>query len=89
MSKSYQSDIEKFQRELDHCRSLAKANKDWLEQNPIIEKQVTFWVEGIRFLISELEIWERFENANKCKETAYKAQRALNRLGELLNQLED
>ena len=84
MSESYQSDILRFHRELDICYTLAKTNKARLKEHPLVEKQITFWIEGTRFLISELEIWERMGNLSKCDETVYKVQQALDHLHELL-----
>jgi len=89
MSESYQSDIERLNRELDRYRSIAKINKASLEENIWVAKQFIFWVEGTRFLISELEIWERVGNSNKCEETVRKIQHALDHLHELLDQLEE
>ena len=87
MNKPYQSEIEKFQRELNRYRSLATANRGRLEANSLLGKQLTFWAESTRFLISEPEIWGRMRDASKWDETAYKVLQALDRLRDVLDQL--
>ena len=50
-------------------------------------KQVTFWVEGSRFLLSELDVWERLGNTQKCAEIVHILQGVLNHLRDLLEQM--
>jgi hypothetical protein len=59
MSKSHQSEVEKFHHELDHYRATARSKKHRLQNNPFLVKQNTFWIEGKRFSISKLEIWDQ------------------------------
>jgi len=87
MSKSYKSEAEKFHRELDFYRATARSNKPRLEDNPFLEKQITFWIEGTRFFISELEIWDQLRDAEECEKTIHKIQEALDRMQRLIDQL--
>lgn len=89
MSSSARSDKEHYGRELDHFRSLAKANKRLLEGKPFLAVHLNFWMESIRFLITELEVWEYVGNRTKYAETISKLDKALNHIHRLILYLDD
>ena len=80
MSASYRSEIVRLQRELDHIHSFVRTQKRRLEENPLFEQQIRFWAESTRFLITELEIWDRMGETMKCRVTVLKVQKALDHL---------
>lgn len=87
MSKSNRPEIEEFHRQMETCRSIVTRNKDLLEEDIWLEKQITFWTESTRFLITELEIWDQHGNSDKYQLTITKLQKSLDRLHELIRQL--
>lgn len=89
MSRSYLSEIAKFNQELAQYLSVANRNKQQLENSRMLAKQIVFWTESAKFLITELEIWDRFENEEKCEKSILKIQRALDRLHDLVTQLDE
>lgn len=89
MSSSAQSDKDRFQRELEHFRSLAKQNKRALEGKPILTVQLNFWFESFRFLITELEIWNYAGNQTKYAETVSKIEKVLHHIHRLVVYLDD
>lgn len=89
MSKPSKSDKHRFERELSHYRSLAKANKSALDGKPFLAVQINFWMESVRFLITELEVWEYMGNPTKYHETINKIDKALHYVHRLILYLED
>lgn len=88
MSKTDRAEIQELHRQMDTYRSIIKRNNGRLEHDIWLEKQIRFWMESTRFLITELEIWDRLGNETKCVETTSKAQKALDTLYDLLRQLD-
>ncbi len=84
MSKSNRSELEKFNDELDTYRSIAERNRHRLDEEPLLDKQLSFWFESTRFLISELEIWNQLGNNEKYEETVVKTQKVLDRVHALI-----
>lgn len=82
-------DKERFQRELDHFQSLAKANRRAMEGKPIVAVQLNFWMESFRFLITELEIWDYARNQTKYAETISKLEKASSHIHRLIIYLDD
>ena len=87
MSKPNRPEIEGFHRQIETCRSIVARNKDLLEEDAWLEKQITFWTESTRFLITELEIWDQQGNSDKYQLTITMLQKSLDRLHELIRQL--
>lgn|SRR5690242_6514243 len=79
--------IEKFDQELESHRLFTIKNKELLQKNPWLDKQITFWMESTRFLVAELEIWDRLGNETKCAEVITRAQKSLDRLYRLIEQV--
>ena len=89
MNKCVQSNIEKFDQELEGYRLFVISNKELLKQNLWLERQITFWMESSRFLIAELQIWDELGDSTKCAEVTARAQKALSRLFRLIEQLKN
>ncbi len=89
MNKHVQSNIEKFDQELEGYRLFVISNKELLKRNLWLERQITFWMESSRFLIAELQIWDELGDSTKCNEVAARAQKALSRLFRLIEQLKN
>ena len=87
MSKFIRFDPEKLQKELDAYRSTAVSLYENREANPLIDKQLNFWLESARFFIAELAIWGKLKNEEKCEAALRRAQKALDHVNELLIQL--
>lgn len=87
MSKSNRPEIEEFHRQLETCRSIVARNKELLEEDSWLEKQLIFWAESTRFLITELEIWDQQGNSDKYQFTITRLEKSLDRLHELIRQL--
>ena len=89
MSMPARSDKEQFERELNHYRSLAKANKRGLEKKPFLAVQLNFWMESVRFLITELEVWEYVGNRAKYEATIKNLGKAFYYIHKLVVHLDD
>jgi len=87
MSKSSLTDVQRFQGELKRYRVIISENKQRLENHPLLAKQIDFWVESSRFLLTELEIWDRLGNRNKYNVTYNNARKAIDYLYTLIDQL--
>jgi len=87
MSKSSRPDVLRFQHELEKFRAIINSNNGSLENNPLLARQINFWVESMRFLITELEVWDRLGNRHKYDATYNKARKALDYLNTLIDQL--
>ena len=88
MSKNVQKEIERIKSELAGNRYIIERNNESLADDRWLHKQILFWMESTRFLVTELEIWNRTGNDKKCAETTLKAQKALDTLDELFEQLD-
>lgn len=88
MESAFRKEIEQFQNELANDRFIIERNQERLENDSWLDKQIRFWVESTRFLISELEIWDKLDNHEKGAQTCIKAQKALDHLYELLRELD-
>lgn len=88
MNKSVQSEIEGFRRQLSLYGVIIKRNKNRLENDPWLERQIAFWMESLRFLLKELEIWDQVGNQTKCQDVIDKTQKAADHLHELIRQLD-
>lgn len=87
MRRSVRVDVEKFHRELDTYRSaVAELSKERLGTS-FLEKQLIFWMESARFLISELEIWGKLGDNTKYDVVFNKLQKNLDRVDRLVTQL--
>ena len=89
MNSSAQSDKERFERELSHYRSLAKTNKRELDGKPFVSVRLSFWMESVRFLITELEIWDYMRNAARYEETINKIHKAFHYIHRLVLYLDE
>ncbi len=87
MNISYRSKLESFKGELDQYRSIAGRHHSELDEKPLLGKQLEFWFQSARFLITELEVWGKLENDKKYDETIYKLQKALNHVRQLITEL--
>lgn len=87
MNKSTRPETQAFYQALKAYSLIVKKNKATLEENPWLKKQVTFWIESVCFLITELEVWDQMGDRRKCEATILKAQKALNHISELPKQL--
>ena len=87
MSKYIRLDIESFNKELESYRITVVKNKASLSSKPWLEKQIFFWMESTRFLISELEIWNELGDHVRCAETTVRIQKALERVSMMMQQL--
>ena len=91
MKQSVRADTEKFQRELNIYRStLVELYKERHTQpSSLLDRQITFWMESARFLISELEIWGKLGNETKYALTLNKVQQTFDYLNGLIAQLSE
>ncbi|HET9905811.1 MAG TPA: hypothetical protein VFQ23_04205 [Anaerolineales bacterium] len=89
MSNQARADKERYERQLNHYRSLMKVNKRDLDGKPFLAVQIDFWLESIRFLITELEIWDYMGKTAKYYETINKIHKALNRVHRLILYLDE
>jgi len=88
MKRSIRAEREKsFKRELDTYRSVLIERTQASRTMSFLEKQAIFWIESARFLITELEVWDRFKDDAKYDATTRKVQEMLDRLNSLMNQL--
>jgi len=87
MNPSPRSDEEELQWELDQYQSIAQGNRARLEQNPVLDMHLKFWFESIRFLITELVIWDDLGRREKYDKTFHDVRRALNHVHQLIAQL--
>ena len=79
--------IEKFDQELETHRLFAIGNKELLKKYPWFDQQIIFWMESTRFLVAELEIWNERGDETKCAEVISRAQKSLDRLYRLIEQV--
>ncbi len=90
MKRSIRAEREKsFKRELETYRSVLTERTQGSRQISFLEKQAIFWIESVRFLITELEVWDRFKDDAKYDATTRKVQEMLGRLNGLITQLPD
>jgi hypothetical protein len=68
MSKSSKKEWEKLFLELDRVRSMPHLDKR-RQEDPLFNTQLNFWIESVRFCITELEIWDKQVDFAKCNET--------------------
>ncbi len=87
MNESNRSELERFSDELNSYRLFAERNRHHLDQEPLLDRQLIFWFESVRFLLSELEIWDRLGNNKKWDETVGKLQKALSNVNQLITSL--
>ena len=88
MNKYVRLDVEGFKQELESYRKIVTKNQEALDSKPGLEKQIFFWMESTRFLLSELEIWNELGDDAKCAETTVRIQQVLGRLHKMIQQLE-
>jgi hypothetical protein len=55
------------------------------QEDPLFNTQLNFWIESIRFCITELEIWDKQGDFAKCNETIDRAQECLACLQNLID----
>jgi hypothetical protein len=87
MSKSSRPDVLRFQHELEECRAIINKNNNSLENNPSLARQINFWMESAKFLVTELEIWDRLGKRNNYDATYNKTRKAMDYLYTLIDQL--
>lgn len=87
MSKSSRPDVLRFQHELEKCRAIINKNNGSLENNPLLARQIDFWMESTRFLITELEIWDRLGKPPNYDATYNRLRKAMDYLYTLIEQL--
>ena len=83
------SDKAWYEQELNHYRSLANANKGQWEGKHVLAVQLNFWMESVRFLITELEIWNYMQNTAKYSEALDKLDKAFGHIHRLVIYLEE
>ncbi len=88
MNKYVRLDMESFKKELESYKNIVIKNQEFLKSQPWLEKQIFFWMESTRFLISELEIWNQLDDPAKCAETTVRIQKALERVNKMIQQFE-
>lgn len=86
MNEIKRAEIKQLAAELDRSRSLLKKTKLWLEDDPVIDKHLSFWLESAQFLITELEIWEDLKNETKYEETLIRVRNVLSYIHQVLTQ---
>src|SRR5262245_920168 len=86
MRRAIRADVEKFRQELDTCRSIIVGLSKRRPTTSFLGKQLVFWMESARFLINELEIWDRLRDDAKYAATRHKLQKNLDYVNELVTQ---
>lgn len=89
MKESPHSDPEDFERELEILRSIIRNNVQRLHQDPVLDKQLDFWMESARFLMAEMKIWGETGNEPKHDQAVARMQKVLAALQELIDRLND
>ena len=91
MNEPSPSDQEDFQQELEALRLILQRNLQKLKQheNPMLGKQLNFWIESASFLRTELDIWEKVGNVAKREQAVERMRKVLDILQELVNSLND
>ena len=84
MNNSFQKIRESLTRELERVRSKAQEHQR-RHEDPLLDKQLDFWIESARFSISELEIWDGLGDEIKCHRAAVRARDCLNNIRKLLD----
>ena len=89
MKKSVREDTERFKQELAHCRSVVAGLTKRRQETSFTEKQLTFWMESARFLITELEIWGKLGNDAKYEVAIHRIRKNIEYVRKLMAQLAD
>jgi hypothetical protein len=87
MNKLSKTDIQRLQRDLYEYYATLGRNKDRLEKRSWLEKPLTFWMESVRFLISEMQIWNQTGNNSQYEKTLKRAQDAMDHVSRLMMEL--
>lgn len=87
MKRPTRSDQEQFRRELEIYSSTITELAKRRQETSFMEKQTIFWTESARFLITELEIWDKMREDTRYDATVVKIQKIFQRLNGLINQL--
>ncbi|HJS17787.1 MAG TPA: hypothetical protein VJ785_03505 [Anaerolineales bacterium] len=89
MNESSPPDQEDLQRELEILRSIIRKNIARLGQDPLLGKQLDFWMESACFLTTEIRIWESVGNDTRYDLAVERMHKVLEILQELIEQLDD
>jgi len=84
MSKSLKTESEKLSLELEKIRSIAQ-ERGHRQKDPLFNTQLTFWMESVRFCITELEIWDKEGDTERCNQIIHRARECLDRLHQLID----
>jgi hypothetical protein len=87
MDKLSKADVQRLQRDLyEHYVTLGR-NKDRLEKRSWLKKPLSFWMESVRFLISDMQIWEEVGNPAKGEKAFKRAREAMYYVDRLMSDL--
>jgi hypothetical protein len=88
MSRSIQTDMEKFSRRLNICQSTIAG----LYQSPpagiFLNQLLDFWIDCTQFYLAELEFWDMVGDHERQHASADKVQQAIDHLNDLIALLE-
>jgi len=87
MSKPLKSGIQRLQRDLyEHYITLGN-NKDRLEKRSWLKKPLSFWMESVRFLISEMQMLDEVGNHTQGEQAFKRARAAMYHVNQLMIEL--
>jgi hypothetical protein len=89
MNEPSLSEPDDFQKELDILRSILQENLQQAKQDPLLGTQLEFWLESVRFLELNIEIWGQAGNAYRESLARERMRKVLDILQQLINQMND
>lgn len=87
MKEPLPSDPEDFERELEVLRSIIRQNIQRLDQDPMLDSQLDFWMESARFLMTSMEVWEDAGDRYQYTQAVEQMQKILGILQDLIDPL--
>ena len=85
MNEPLPSDEEDFQEQLEILRTILKKNLDQTKQDRLLGTQLEFWLESVRFLETDIKIWEQAGNMDQRNKAIQQMRKVLDTLQQLVD----
>ena len=89
MNEPPSSDQDDFQKELQLLRAILQEKLHRAKQDPLLGTQLEFWLESVRFLELNIEIWDQAGNAYKENQARERMRKVIDILQQLIDQMND